>query len=754
MFQLHTLGWHSFQQLCLSVLREILGQTVESFLDTNDGGRDGAFSGAWTQQKGESLTGRFVIQCKFTARSGYSLKVSDLEDEISKVKRLVEKNECDVYVLMTNAGVSGEGDLKLRAKLKNAGVKDVRILGVTWIEDQIRESKRLRMMVPRVYGLGDLSQILDQRAYAQATAVLESMREDLARVVLTESYQKAAKALDTHRFVLLVGEPASGKTTIASLLAMASADQWGASVVKLASPEAVVDRWNPNEKSQLFWIDDAFGVTQYEEGLVAGWNHRMNEVRALLRQGNRVVMTSRDYIYNRARQDLKESAFPLFQESQVVIDVHNLTVYERRQILYNHLKLGRQSNEFRSKVKPYLEGLANHGRFIPEIARRLADPFFTKELHLSEWSLSNFIERRERLLIDVCQELDADSRAALALIFMRNGRLPSPISLTVDEEEALRRLNSNLGKCSSALAALRGSLAILVVVEGEPCWSFKHPTIGDAYSAILRKSPELIGIYVHGSDIEKLMRQVTCGDMEIQGAVVLPSSMFALLIERLSKYNKSSAYKTEWMAGWRARRELLSFLAVRCNKQFLERYLATDRELVQSIVKPSLYLEFSAEVDLAIRLFKLGLLPEDARMTLIEIVSKYACAGDDARVLNDPELRSLLNGKELSKLQNSLRTEVLPRIEQLRLEHQEGRERDRDPEWHMRRYVQLLSSIEFVYPESWRIRRIIKKERLQVQEWIDQNPTEADGTLAREITVNELNENHEGARSIFDDIDD
>jgi signal recognition particle GTPase len=150
----------------------------------------------------------------------------------------------------------------------------------------------MKMMVPRVYGLGDLSQILDERAYAQATAVLESMREELAKVVLTESYQKAARALDTHHFVLLVGEPASGKTTIASLLAMSSADQWGASVAKLTTPKSVVDRWNPHEKSQLFWIDDAFGVTQYESGLVSGWNHVLNEVKTILRQGNRIVMTS------------------------------------------------------------------------------------------------------------------------------------------------------------------------------------------------------------------------------------------------------------------------------------------------------------------------------------------------------------------------------------------------------------------------------------------------------------------------------
>jgi energy-coupling factor transporter ATP-binding protein EcfA2 len=754
MFHLHTLGWHSFQQLCLSVSREVLGQTVQSFLDTNDGGRDGAFSGTWSQHDGESLSGRFVIQCKFTARAGYALTPSDLEEEFSKVRRLVSKSECDVYILMTNAGVSGETELKLKEKFKDAGVKDLRILGVTWLEDQIRESKRLRMMVPRVYGLGDLSQILDERAYAQATAVLESMREDLAKVVLTESYRKAAKALDAHHFVLLVGEPASGKTTIASLLAMLSVDQWGASVVKQATPEFIVARWNPHEKSQLFWIDDAFGVTQYESDLVSGWNHILSEVKTILSQGNRVVMTSRDYIYNRARKDLKEGAFPLFQESQVVIDVHDLSVNERRQILYNHLKLGRQSREFRAAVKPHLESVADHDRFIPETARRLADPFFTKKLYLSGWSLASFVEKREQFLVDICKELDTDSKAALALIYMSNGRLPSPISLTASGDEALSRLHSNLGACIAALEALRGSLAVHATSDGESFWTFKHPTIGDAYSAMLRGNPELLGIYARGSDIEKLMRQITCGEVGIEGAVAIPNSLFHLVIERLAAYKTSSAYKNEWRSGWRARRELLGFLAGRCSKQFLEAYLEAARELIESIVEPMLPLEFSDEVNLAIRLFKFGLLPEDARRTLAENVSKYARDGVDARVLSDPELRSLLNDKELRRLREAVRTEVLPRIEHVRLEHQAGRDPEDDPEWHMRRFTQLLSAIEEAYPQSWRIRKIVKREFLQVQEWIDKNPTEAYSSTSRDITVDEPSASHDANRSIFDDVDE
>jgi hypothetical protein len=45
MYDLYNLGWHSFQELCLTITHEILGQTVESFLDSSDAGKDGAFAG-------------------------------------------------------------------------------------------------------------------------------------------------------------------------------------------------------------------------------------------------------------------------------------------------------------------------------------------------------------------------------------------------------------------------------------------------------------------------------------------------------------------------------------------------------------------------------------------------------------------------------------------------------------------------------------------------------------------------------------
>ena len=106
-FQLHRLGWKDFQHLCLMITRTVLGQTVVSFLETNDAGRDGAFEGRWKSQSGQTYAGNFVIQCKHTSRPDHTLRLNDLSDELAKCRTLISKGLCDVYILMTNAGISG-----------------------------------------------------------------------------------------------------------------------------------------------------------------------------------------------------------------------------------------------------------------------------------------------------------------------------------------------------------------------------------------------------------------------------------------------------------------------------------------------------------------------------------------------------------------------------------------------------------------------------------------------------------------------
>lgn len=753
-YDLHSLGWHSFQQLCLTVTREILGQNVESFLDSNDGGRDGAFTGTWTSRGSEDISGRFVIQCKFTNKKDHNLRASDLSDEAKKAKRLVKKGLCDCYMLLTNAGLSGTEAEKIEAIYKGAGVRDVLMHGSTWICQQIQESKRLRMLVPRVYGLGDLSQILDERAYSQARALLASLREDLSKIVVTGAYKRAAAALDQHGFVLLIGEPAAGKTTIASLLAMAALDQWNASTLKLDDPARVVDHWNPDEPSQFFWVDDAFGMSQYESQLVHGWNHRLAQIKAMLKKGAKIVMTSRDYIYNRARKDLKEGAFPLMQESQVVIDVHDLTLDEKRQILYNHIKLGRQPQEFRVEIKPFLEGVAAHHRFIPETARRLSDPVFTEGLTVAKYWIDEFVEKQEQLLREVLQGLDSDSKAALGLIYMRNGELESPIQLEESERRALERLGSSLGGCITALESLNGSLAQHAHVEGASIWRFKHPTVGDAFASLLAGNPELLEIYLQGSSTEDLVNQVTCGDVGLERAVIIPKLLFPLMLRRLEEFSKSSEYKSPLYAAWGAKSRIMRFLAWRCSKEFLSFYIGKHPEVLDAVAEPGLMLSAVSEVDVAVRLHEWGLLPEPQRLKFLETVTGYALRGEDLYALGDHEIRSVFEKAEFEEFRKQVRAKLVPRLDDVRREWQANHSSGESADDYMQPLKDLLKALTDEFADDDEVRKIVKAETNRLDCWIAEHSEEdaedkPGRTLGDVATPDEFDDN----RSIFDDVD-
>ncbi|MFZ7131280.1 MAG: hypothetical protein ACOWWR_02875 [Eubacteriales bacterium] len=749
MYDLTKLGWKSFQGLCLTILREILGQTVSSFLDSHDGGRDGAFAGIWKQSNGEDLCGRYVVQCKFTSRTNYSLTPSSLKDEFNKVKNLVDRKICDVYILMSNANLTSNNEEKITTKLSGLGVKHVRIFGSTWIIQQIIQNQKLRMRVPRLYGLGDLSQILDERAYSQARVILESLHEDLAKVVVTESYQKSLNALIEHNFVLLIGEPASGKTTIAFMLAMAAIDKWNSSILKLNNPDKIHDHWNPEEQTQFFWFDDAFGTSQYESVLATTWNQYLQNMKAMVRRNVKIVLTSRDYIYNRARDDLKLNAFPLFSESQIVIDVQSLTREEKSLILYNHLKFGKQPKEFLTKIKPYLDSVAENVNFIPEIARRLSYPIFTSKLNISKYYLNEFVEKKDEILQDMLSGLDSDSKAAIALIYMRNNKLESPIKLNTFEEEAIERLGSSLGNCINAIQALNTSLVQSNYEEGKLFWHYRHPTIGDAFAKLLSKKPELLEIYLNGIAPDEMIRQITCGDIGIENATIISKSLFENVFEKLSELRVGKNCKLKDDHLYMLRSYELSFLGHRCSKEFLEFYIEKNPDLFDLISDPPLYLEFSSEVVLISLLYKYKLLPEAVRKNFVRIISEYAISGEDLYAF---ELDQLFFESEMTELLNKIEEELIPNLHDLRIELEASL--NSDPDNLIRDMDRLVDNLE-----------ILKKHFTEssIVQIIDEEINNANITLSlyEQIIEEQISDyikfdepdNINTDRSIFEDID-
>jgi len=739
-YNLHSLGWKAFQDLCLSVARDLWGQTVQGFCDTNDGGRDGAFYGQWKNLEGEVFSGSFLIQCKHTSHSQRQIKLSDLADERLKAEKLCAQGLADNYFLLTNYAITGTTELKIASVFKQIPrLQQFKIFGSEWLNQTIQESKRLRMMVPRLYGLGDLSQILDTRAYKQSQEILSSLGNELNKFVITESYRRAADALNDYAFVLLLGEPASGKSTIAAALSLGALDQWNAPTMKLPSAKDFVQHWNPNER-QFIWIDDVFGATQLDHSSTFTWNSLAPHLDTAVQKGTKIVLTSRDYIYNQALPLIKHSSFPLIKSSQVIIEVEKLSKEEREQILYNHIRLGRQGRDFKKRIKKHLAGIATHRLFKPETARRLGNPAFTNKLTISEHSLNKFIENPAYFLEEIIDSLDGDCLSALALIFMSSGDFPAELSLDAEQRKVIELIGGTIAGTRRAFSILQGSFLNDVLHNEEWHWRYKHPTIRDAFGAYLMKDKSLLEILIKGMPISTLFAETTCGDVGILGAkIIVPTKFYEVIFDRLIEA--------------KSKREINRYLAYRCGENF---YLFILNKEPSFFDKYNIYAYFHAcdELQVLSQLANFGLLDKEKRNYFADQVKKIALSTPDAGFIR--YANGLLSSNEIEQLAKKLKNILLNEYQEIISQWESDcRLNDGNPNDF---FEPLISTINDIKERNKNNANVIQK--------LDIILSKIDEQIAKMTVDNEFDDEedrirysdapkieHSDSKSIFDDVD-
>ena len=469
-------------------------------------------------------------------------------------------------------------------------------------------------------------------------------------------------------------------------------------------------------------------------------------MNAAIYAGTKVIFTSRDYIYTAAKRYLKESALPLIKESQVVINVENLTKDEREQILYNHIKLGNQDISYKTKIKPFLPDVVLHNKFSPEIARRLGNQFFTGGLTVSKSGLKDFIENPLDMLCEIINTMDDTNRSALALIFIRGGALPSPLDITNDEEQAIRRLGGSVGDAIKGLEALNGSLLLRSIVDGNYFWHFKHPTIRDAFAAIVASSHDLMDIYLMGAPLDKLFSEITCGEVEVQGAkVIVPVSEYETVIGKMKDLDTTRRIKKS---------SLYSFLSYRCDKTFLSQFLNQFPVFISNL-SVSAYIYASSDVDILARLHEYNLLPEDDRVRTVNSIRKLATEVPDAGFLAE-NVKGMMSDNELSSILQVVQDNLLPNLDDIIDSWRDNYDWQDDPDVYFHELRSALDNYRHEFEENITSCKQIDDARERIRQEVMDLYSEYGPEYEDEDYWNNsdsTSSKHRESRSIFDDVD-
>ncbi|WP_226093450.1 AAA family ATPase [Dickeya oryzae] len=737
-------------------MKETFGQTFQVFSDGVDGGRDGAFYGTWSGTGfGDDSSSSFTTQCKHSSKQDMKLSKGVISGELPKIERLVRKGLADVYLLFTNCSVSAETAAVMEEEMRKAGAKFAKIYGAEWINHSISLHPSLRRMVPRIYGLGDLSQIITNQAFRQAKSVLDSIAPDLACFVPTEAYRRCAHALRDHGFVMLIGEPASGKTMIANLLALSAADEWGLQTLILSSPEDLDRQWNPDDPGQFFWVDDAFGSNHCDFNRVQEWNQRLPKLKAAIHKGARVIFTSRSYIFRTAQNRLNANKFELFKDSRVTIEVEKLSEPEKAMILYNHLKLGKQTKAFRRAIKNFLPTVVSVPKFLPEIARRFANPQFTKKPVLSEAAVVDFFSNPTGIMADIIGGLAPAERAALALVFANGGELPIPLRLENPQTtNIITSMQSNFGDVKAALSTLDDSLIRISKTQDEHYWTFRHPTIRDAFATDVSGNPELIEIYLSGVTKERLIEEISCGDMGIEGIkLVVPRSMFNRVLDIITPGDNRLPIS----------RPILSFLASRCSPQFLGLFFNSDKTKADLLDLINSARRYDHSLTILGKLNVNGLLGDELRKKVLDKLSFLAAISHSDCFIDADFVGVLLSQEENDTRLSVQKVKFYTNMNEIIQDIEDSWDTDDDVDEAFYDVTHLLERFrdennelcneDFYDEDEWQkseqfIREIeAKKDRLKQKqsEAVDYDELE---------TEEALNINLPLGRSIFDDVDE
>ncbi|WOI52976.1 restriction endonuclease [Parvularcula sp. LCG005] len=485
-YDFHQLSPLDLERLARDLLQQEWSVRLESFKSGRDKGIDLRYA---------SGPEKLVVQVKHYLRTGIAGLIRDLKKEDVKVRKLKPSR----YAVVTSVPLSQEDKNKIIAAVPSAPLEVSDIYGQEDLNNFLGRYPDIEKAHPKLWLTSQaiLERVLNNAEVTRSEFEVQKIHQQIRRYAQTEALREAEKRLADESVVMIAGPPGIGKTTLANMLIYEHLSQgWQAIVIDRDINEGA--KLFKKDVNQIFYFDDFVGATLIGEGITANDKALLSFIAMVrVNPSSRLILTTREHLYEQAKTRSERLRHANLDADRIVLRLHDYTIRQRAQILYNHIYFSDLPKEHVSALLDhgFYRNIIHHDKFNPRVIEWMATR--QRIINVPAEEYCNFVSQLLQDPIEIWrhayeEELSKHAQTLLLILWSSEGRIAIQIL-----ERAFMKFHANRVKkygyrssphnFNRALKELSGSF---ITPQGKVAVGVIDPSVLDLLSAVLSEAPD------------------------------------------------------------------------------------------------------------------------------------------------------------------------------------------------------------------------------------------------------------------------
>ena len=472
-----------FEYLCQDIMQEKLGLKLRRFAAGADGGVDIADN---------AKDPKIVVQVKHYINSTVPQLKQALKKELPKAERLNPEQ----YYVCTSKTLSPKAISWICEIFSGYMESENNIITISEIEDFLSKPENCGILEKHfklwIESTGILQHLLDGNIFVDSEVLVADANEDLRLFVRTSAYDKAKKLLDDNKILFIVGDPGVGKSMTSKMLVLNySANGYKVRVTSNTSDFSSLKRSlsrDPTVK-EIILVDDCFGQAYFD--LHEDQNtDLLSLIKYVYASKNKLlILNSRVTIFQEAKERKRElvKAIESNKYGVYILNMSELSEYEKAQIFYNHLFASQIDYERFGEIRKErrYRKIISHRNYNPRIIEYLCNPKRYSEIPPKDYYAfvkKNLDNPREVWKDEYEKRLQTVDRILLLTVFSlsnynsREELVQACFNFWINREHGIDR---TVNQYEAALLRLSDAFLRIVDVRGQRMIGVTSPAVND-----------------------------------------------------------------------------------------------------------------------------------------------------------------------------------------------------------------------------------------------------------------------------------